>query len=147
MLTDKAVLIIEDNVYLALDLSTGVEDLKGRVVGPVATASDAFQILQSEKIAAAVVDCDVLDAEITQIVMQIADKGIPVVLHTAAGLPPEVASILPGVPVLRGPVQPRELLGRLIKETAKRPRGDFGQEQNRDSIARPKKAQGHRGDE
>ncbi|MEO7366162.1 MAG: hypothetical protein ABIW03_07580 [Sphingomicrobium sp.] len=120
MLNDKVVLIIEDNVYLALDLSSGVEDLNGRVVGPVASATEAMQLLRSEDIAGAVVDCDIVDDQIAQLVMQLADRQIPVVFHTAAGPPSAVIRILPGVPVLREPVQPRQLLSLLIAEIEKR---------------------------
>ena len=35
MLSDQAVLIVEDNPYLSLDLSAAVEEMNGTVVGPV----------------------------------------------------------------------------------------------------------------
>jgi hypothetical protein len=42
MLEDKPVLIVQDNIYLALDLCSAVEQLQGRVVGPVSSVADAL---------------------------------------------------------------------------------------------------------
>lgn len=116
LLNDKPILIVEDNIFLALDLSSAVEDLQGRVVGPAASATEALELLARDDIAAAVIDCEIIDATV---VMYLAEKRIPMVMHTAAGVQPEMANILPEVPVLREPVQPKDLINRLITEIAR----------------------------
>lgn len=52
--------------------------------------------------------------------MQLAEKAIPVVLHTASGPPLELIDILPDVPVLLDPVHTKTVLARLAREIAKR---------------------------
>lgn len=49
MLTDKPVLIVQDNIYLALDLAAVVEQLDGRVVGPAATIAEALALLKKRR--------------------------------------------------------------------------------------------------
>ena len=49
MLGDKAVLIVEDNVYMALDLSQAVEELNGRVIGPVGTVAEALALIEESR--------------------------------------------------------------------------------------------------
>jgi hypothetical protein len=34
MFNDRSVMIVEDNVFLAFDLSQAIEELDGRVIGP-----------------------------------------------------------------------------------------------------------------
>lgn len=42
MFSEAPVLIAEDNVYLALDLSMAVEEMQGRVVGPASSVAEAL---------------------------------------------------------------------------------------------------------
>ena len=60
MLNDKAVLIVEDNLYLSIDLSAAVEEMDGRVVGPVCSAAEAHLVLDAENVSAAILDCEQL---------------------------------------------------------------------------------------
>lgn len=45
MFSEAPVLIAEDNVYLALDLSMAVEEMQGRVVGPASSVAEALTLL------------------------------------------------------------------------------------------------------
>ena len=132
MLKDKAILIIEDNIFLALDLSSLVEDFNGRVVGPTGSVAEALTYLENEEIAAAVLDCEIADHEVTQVVMVLAEKGIPVVIHAISEPPSSVFESLPDAPIFMAPIQSRVVLARLIDEIARRvampslPRTDCG---------------------
>lgn len=120
MFQDKAILIIEDNILLALDLSNVVEDFGGHAVGPATTAEDALRLLETEEIAAAVLDCQIADDDVTQIVMCLAARGIPVVITTITAPPPVIAAILPDAPIFRAPIQPKLALAHLNDEIAKK---------------------------
>lgn len=120
MLKGKAILVLEDNVFLALDLSSQIEDMEGRVVGPVSTATEAFQLLATREITAAVIDCDLVDGELPRVIMHLAERAIPVVLHTSSGPPPELIDILPDVPVLLEPVHTKTVVARLAREIERR---------------------------
>lgn len=119
MFADAPILIAEDNVYLALDLSNALEAMAGRVVGPVSTVSEALFLLDMQYIAAAVVDCTLADRDASPLAWQLAERGVPFVIHTAVPLPQVIAELHPGVPVLMKPLQPQAVLTCLLDEMRK----------------------------
>ena len=116
MLRNKAILIVEDNCYLALDLSIAVEELNGRVIGPVGTVAEALALLEREPVAAAVLGSQLADRDIAPVVMALAAKCVPFVLHAATGLPPDVAQLHPDAPLLVKPVHADAILASLLDE-------------------------------
>ncbi|MGI8932384.1 MAG: response regulator [Sphingomicrobium sp.] len=115
MLGSKSILIVEDNIFLALDLSLAVEDLGGAVVGPVSSVVDALSLIASCKISGAVLDCELVDRDITPIVMTLIEQGVPLVLHTGTGIPPALAEIHPDLPVLAKPLKPAAVIKTLAE--------------------------------
>ena len=120
MLNDSAILIVEDNVYLALDLSQAVEESHGRVVGPVATVAEALALVEREPITAALLDSHLADRDVTPVVMLLAAKGVPFVVHSATALPPEIEQLVPDVPLLVEPLQAAAAVARLAAEMKRR---------------------------
>lgn len=116
MLRDKSILIVEDNCYLALDLSIAVEESNGRVIGPVATVAEALVLLQEMPIAAAVLDSQLADRDVTPLATLLAAQGVPFVIHTATGLPPGVARLHPDTPLLVKPLHADAILTCLLDE-------------------------------
>jgi len=116
MLNDKAILIAEDDVYLALDLSMAVERSNGRVVGPVGTVAEALVLLEDEPVAAALLGSRLADRDVSPVAMALAEKGVPFVIHACTGLPAEVARTLPDSPLLIKPLHSEEILARLLNE-------------------------------
>ncbi|MEA3031484.1 MAG: hypothetical protein QOG13_2809 [Sphingomonadales bacterium] len=114
MFGEKAILIVEDDAYAALDLSMAVEELDGRVVGPVGTVAEALAILESQEIAAAILDVELADRNVTPVVTLLAEKGVPFVVHTGTGLPFDLAELHPSVTVLRKPTKPTVVLALLL---------------------------------
>lgn len=119
MLSQKAVLIVEDNVYLALDLSQAVEESEGRVVGPVATVAEGA-LLEHEPVAAALLDSQLADRDVTPVVEVLAVSGVLFVVHSATGLPPEVVQIQPDVPLVVNPLHAEAVVSRLAAEINRR---------------------------
>ena len=77
MLCDKQVMIVEDDVRLALDLSNAVESLDGIVVGPVGTMEEAFAIVRSQSIAAAVLGFELPDGGTIPLARALIKKRVP----------------------------------------------------------------------
>src|SRR6478752_907979 len=119
MFDEKPVLIVEDNVYLALDLSIEVEELNGRVVGPAGSIDEALALLGRHPIAAAVVSSHVGDSDVSPVVAQLGDRGVPFLIHTGSWLPASLAHLHFEVPVLTRPINPREAIERLLGEFRK----------------------------
>jgi DNA-binding NtrC family response regulator len=119
MLTDHAILVVEDNVYLALDLAAAIEQLEGRVVGPVDTVSEALALLDSAEISAAIIDAELPDKGLAQLASTLADRRVPFVIQTSGMTPAELTRIKPGAPVLTKPIRTSEVAVILAREVAK----------------------------
>jgi len=111
---EKSILIVEDNCFVALGLALAVEDLGGTVVGPAACVSEALSLLHSHSIAGAVLDCHLIDCDVTPVVMCLLGQGVPLVIHTGTGLPAALAKTHPHLPVLMKPLKPAIVLELLI---------------------------------
>lgn len=61
MFSGAEILIIEDNLYVSLDIASAIEELDGQVFGPVDTVADALEMIECGSVAAAVVDCELRD--------------------------------------------------------------------------------------
>jgi CheY-like chemotaxis protein len=120
MLTDKPVLIVQDNIYLALDLAAAVEQLAGRVVGPASSLHEALALLEEEQIAAALIDAE-LPEGIAPIVRALAERQLPYVIQASGALAPEIMMIAPTAPVLKKPIQPIDAVSILAYHIEKRP--------------------------
>ena len=116
MFGEKPILIVEDDAYLALDLAMAVEQLEGRVVGPVATVAEALVVLEASQIAAAILDVELADRDVAPVIVLLAERGVPFVVHTGTGLPSHLAELHPNVPVVRKPSKPTIILDRLFNE-------------------------------
>jgi CheY-like chemotaxis protein len=119
MFREKLVLIVEDNAFLALDLSQAIEELDGRVAGPTARVAEAIELLESEDIAGAIVDCHVKDQDVVMLADRLVERDVPFIFQIETKLPEAVGALHPDVPVLRKPIQPQMVMECLIGEMAK----------------------------
>jgi len=126
MFDDKPVLIVEDNVFLAVDLSEAIEELEGRVVGPTNRISRALELLDGEEVAAAIVDGHITDVDVVMLTCRLKQLGVPFVIQAESELPKTIGFLHPEVPVLQKPVNPSAVLTCLLDEIRK----------NRPAIAR-----------
>jgi hypothetical protein len=93
--------------------------MQGVVVGPVSTVAAALELLDKLSVAAAILDANLLDRDITPVALRLACAGIPLVVYTGTGLPPEVAAQRPDLPVLRKPAAAQVVVQRLVCEMQK----------------------------
>lgn len=116
MLTDKPVLIVEDNIYLALDLSAEVESMNGRVVGPVGSIPEALDLLDREEVSAAVLGVGDAARDLTPLARALVARRLPFVVHASQSAPLSLRAVRPGIPVLIRPIQPHDLVSILANE-------------------------------
>lgn len=119
MFSEAPVLIAEDNLYVAIDLSNAIEDMDGRVVGPASTVAEALQLLEKHHVAAAILDCQLGDRDTASLARALAQRDVPFVIHTATPVPSTICTFHPDVPVLLKPVQPHTVLTCLLDEMRK----------------------------
>ena len=87
MLNRAPILIVEDELLIALELQLLVEDAEGQVVGPVGSANAALALLQTCVVAAAILDVQLTDGDATPIADALAARGVPTVFQSAVNLP------------------------------------------------------------
>ncbi len=104
VLAGMAILIVEDEYLIAVELAQALSDAEARVLGPASTETRAREIMQRE----AVIDCAVLDIDLGgrqawSLVDELVEDGVVVVLATGYGeaVIPERHRLLPrsGKPV------------------------------------------------
>ena len=119
MFDKKLVLVVEDNAFLALDLSQAIEDMDGLVAGPTNRVAHALQLLDNEEVVAAIVDCHLVDQDVLALAGKLAQLNVPFIVHVETDVPNAIANRHPEVPVLRKPVQPQSVLECLLTEMGK----------------------------
>ena len=119
MLANCPVLLVEDDPYVALDLSSTIEELDGRVVGPTRDIEEALQFLTSEPVGAAILDWHLPDGDASRVALSLSERQIPFVIHSTLDLPATEQERHSQVPVLIKPLQPRTVVARLIVEIRK----------------------------
>ena len=113
VLQDARLLIAEDNVIVALDISYALEDFGAVVVGPVSRVADAIPIAQDETLDGAILDVHLQDGAATQVAEILMKRNVPVVFCTGGGLPLELEDRVPAEAVCTKPIRSRELVGKL----------------------------------
>lgn len=75
----KSVLVVEDEVLIAMDLQHSLQELGWNVVGPVALMDKAMQLVESENIHVGLLDYNIRSGTSAQIARALLDKSIPVI--------------------------------------------------------------------
>jgi DNA-binding NtrC family response regulator len=157
MLSGVRVLVAEDESLIAMDLADKFEDAGATVLGPVATVVEALRLLGAETIDAALLDFNLADGEVSPVLKLLSARGVPIVVYTGRGLPPELLAAHPNIPVLHKPLPADRALAALVgarKAASARASGPAGtqcdERQSQEPISRappplPREIQVHLG--
>jgi len=108
------VLVVEDEMLLAMQLEDTLADFGCDVVGPVAHVADGVKLAGSERLDGAILDINVAGAEVFPVARQLAERSIPFIFvsgYASANLPPEWC----GRPTLQKPFYPQDLARRMAE--------------------------------
>ena len=115
VLNGRAILIVEDETLIALDLADTVVACGGIVVGPASTVVEAQQLLGTAHIDGAICDGMLTDRDCTPVALALCDRGIPMVVHSATGPPPALREAYPTLLVVMKPATADRVIGSLVK--------------------------------
>jgi DNA-binding NtrC family response regulator len=87
VLNHARILVVEDEPFIALNLALAIEDAGGVVIGPAGSVKEALALLQSTPVAAAILDVNVADGDITPVLKILVGLGTPLIVQTGVGLP------------------------------------------------------------
>ncbi len=114
MLNRALVLVAEDEPFIALDVALAVEDAGGEVVGPAASVMEALALIESRPVAAAILDVNLTDGDISPVAERLLAAGIPIILQTGVGAPPALISRFPDLAVRLKPCVAAQLVVQLV---------------------------------
>lgn len=113
-LIPPAILIVDDEPFIALDLAMAVEDAGAIVVGPAGSVREALSLLECGSVAAAILDVNLSDGEITPVVEILISRGIPMIVQTGVSLPAALKARYPDLVVFAKPVISDRLVEQLL---------------------------------
>ena len=114
MLSGARVLIAEDDALIGMVLADAVADAAGSPVGPMVTVEAALRAFAEHPIAAAILDVQLSDGDVTPLAMMLFTQGVPVVFHTGSAIPAEVVSRFGDVTICPKPMPPHLVVHRLV---------------------------------
>ena len=85
MLQGRAILILEDEPLLALDLEMIIQDLGGRVIGPASTIAEGVYAAESEAVDAAILDINIRGERSDPVADILKTRAIPFGFATGYG--------------------------------------------------------------
>lgn len=114
-LAGRRVLIVEDEVLIALDIESALEDRGAEVTGPVTRLADGLAAATDEN---SVFDCAVLDInlqgeEVFPIAEVLERRGVPFLFHTGHGDSKTLRKQFANAPVCNKPFQTERLVNEL----------------------------------
>ena len=116
------VLVVEDELILAMELERLLAGLGHAVLGPVPTVGRALRLLAWQRPDAALLDVNLGGESATPVAAALLERGVPFVLVTGYGGEQLKEAVLRDARRLGKPVDGRRL-GRLLAEIAGRPGG------------------------
>lgn len=117
-LSGHHILIVEDEVLIAMDLADIVRDAGAKVVGPATSIDQALAFLERETVTAAVLDVNMGDHVSLAVATRLRSDCIPFIYHS--GQFNELSSApWPVAPIVSKPASADTLLARLIEVVTK----------------------------
>jgi two-component SAPR family response regulator len=81
----RRILVVEDEMLIALMIEDVVQDSGGEIVGPVATLEKALKLAGEEEFDAAILDVTIRGAKVYPVAELLLARGIPFVFATGYG--------------------------------------------------------------
>ena len=108
-LTGRRLLIVEDELLIALELQSIVEQLGGTVVGPARSVEGALQLLCDTTPNAALLDVNLREGRVTPVAQACRDRSVPFALVTGYGRLELDEPLLESAPRVRKPFDTRAI--------------------------------------
>jgi CheY-like chemotaxis protein len=82
LLDGRRILVVEDELVMALDLSDMVEKLGGAVVGPVGRLAQGVALAESEELAGAILDINLGGEKSFALADRLSARNVPIIFAT-----------------------------------------------------------------
>lgn len=115
----EPVLLVEDELFIALDLQATIEDLGFRVEGPCTTLTEAEATIERchAGFAAAVLDVRLADGTVFPAADRLTAAGVPIIFHSGHADEAEMRQRYPAATVCPKPSAPADLAAAIRRCT------------------------------
>lgn len=121
------ILVVEDEIWIALDLQAAFLDAGAQVVGPCATLEAALEAARNEALALAVLDIRLGTTTTERVIDLLTGRGIPFFYYSGQTLPDEMRKKGNGAVVVTKPARQQDIVGaaaRVLELWKARGRGE-----------------------
>lgn len=112
-MTHKTVLLVEDEMFVALDIQMTLEDEGWQVLGPFASVREALEFLDSHSADCAILDVRLTDGDVFPVAERLEKAGIPFLFHSGHADPKKLEQQYPSSLVCQKPCHPHALVQKL----------------------------------
>jgi two-component SAPR family response regulator len=84
-MSGRRILVVEDEMLIALTIEDVVQDCGGKVVGPVATLEEALKLVEEEEFDAAILDVSIRGSKVYPVAEALVARDIPFVFASGYG--------------------------------------------------------------
>jgi DNA-binding response OmpR family regulator len=113
LLAGRRIMVLEDDLMQALDLSASLSDAGALVLGPVATLDEAAQLVSAGNCDAAILDLRLRDRNATALARRLLTERIPFIVYTGYPDSAFFRSDWPGHELVTKPANIDELIGKI----------------------------------
>ena len=114
-LTDKTALVVDDEIFIAMDVADIVERSGASVIGPALSLSGAYDLLARTDPDFALLDINVGREKVWPLARELKKRGCPIVFISANTSHTELSTEFQEAPVLDKPVSSTALLECLTR--------------------------------
>ena len=109
-LRGRRVLVVEDILLVAEDLSDTLQDWSCEVIGPAARVAQAIDLVEREKLDGALLDVNLGEERCFPIAAALRERHVPFIFLTGYDMPSAFPPEFKDIPRLSKPVDPKRLL-------------------------------------
>ena len=118
-LSGHRILLVEDELFMALDVKRIVHEAHGEVAAYAASLARALKLADTPNLSLAILDLRLGSNDSLPVAAKLRAAGVPFIFHTASTAP-VLAELWPRVPVVLKPATPGRLASTLVSLGTKR---------------------------
>ena len=122
-LTGQRILLVEDEIIVAIDIKSALHAAHGEVAGCAATVTKAMMLADTPNLSLAILDFQLRSGNSLPVAAKLHALGVPFIFHTASKLP-VLTEVWPQVPIVWKPAAPGSLVAALASLVEKRQQVD-----------------------
>lgn len=114
----NSVMIVEDELFVAMDLQDIIEDIGHQVDGPYMTVREALAAIDCQLPTCAILDVQLLDGEVYPAADRLKEASIPIIFHSGHADEKKLLARYPAAMVCAKPSSPvflRAAIERLLQ--------------------------------